>query len=81
MVILKKALITKIRLIIKFMTLKPEKQTIVIHILPNISRSKGNQPMKFGQLIDHNIRNIFVTKSYTNVMERLFTDPFLKDQS
>ena len=25
------------------MTLKPGKQTIAIHILPNISRSKGNQ--------------------------------------
>ena len=26
-------------------------QTITIHILPDISRSKGNQAMKFGQLI------------------------------
>ena len=46
------------------MTLKPEKQTIVIHILPNISRSKGNQTMKFGQLIEFNMRNIFREKSY-----------------
>ena len=28
------------------MTSKSGKQTIVIHILPNISRSKGNQTMK-----------------------------------
>ena len=34
-------------------------------MLPNISRSKGNQKMKFGQLIEYNIRNIFVEKSYT----------------
>ena len=26
-------------------------QTIAIHILPNISQSKDNQTMKFGQLI------------------------------
>ena len=28
------------------------KQTIAIHILPNISRTKANQTMKFGQLIE-----------------------------
>ena len=27
-------------------------QTIAIHILTNISRSKGNQAIKFGQLIE-----------------------------
>ena len=43
-------LITKIRLVSKFMTSQPWKQTITIHILPNMSRSKGNQTMKFGQL-------------------------------
>ena len=31
----------------------------------NISRSKGNQEMKFGPLIEYNMRNIFVEKSYT----------------
>ena len=30
--------------------------TIVIGILPNISRNKGNQTMKFGHLIEYNIR-------------------------
>ena len=33
--------------------------------MPNISRSKGNQTMKFGQLIECNMRNIFLEKSYT----------------
>ena len=28
-------------------------QTIAIHILPNISRSKDNQTMKFGQLPEY----------------------------
>ena len=32
---------------------KPSLQTIAIHILPNISQSKGNQAMKFGQLIEY----------------------------
>ena len=42
-------LITKLRLISKFKTSKPGKQTFITHTLPNISRSKGNQAMKFGQ--------------------------------
>ena len=29
------------------------------NILPSILRSKGNQTIKFGQLIDYDIRNIF----------------------
>ena len=37
---------------------------ITIHILSNISRSKDNQRMKFGQLIKYNKRNIFLQKSY-----------------
>ena len=38
------------------MTSEPEQQTIVIHIIPNILRSKGNQIMKFGQLLELNMR-------------------------
>ena len=40
-----------------------------MHILPNISRSKGNQTIKFGQLIEYNIRNICFEKSYTKCGE------------
>ena len=39
----------KIRLISKFMP-QLGKQTIATHILPNISKSKGNQTIEFGQL-------------------------------
>ena len=39
------------------------RKIIEIQILPNISRSKGNQAMKFGQLIKLNLRNIFSQKS------------------
>ena len=44
----------------KFMTSYTGKQIIEINILPNISRSKGNLAIKFGQLIDYNVRNIFL---------------------
>ena len=47
------------------MTSQPGKQTIAIKILSNISRSKGNQAIKFGQLVKHNMKNIFLEKSYT----------------
>ena len=46
------------------MTSQHEKQTIVIYILPNISRSKGNQAMTFGQLIEYNVRNVFFFQKY-----------------
>ena len=49
---------------------------IVIHILPNISRSKGNQTMKFGQLIEWNTRNIFLEKSYTKCGDKTSPRPF-----
>ena len=37
---------------------------MTIHILPNISRSKGNQKMKCGQSVDYDKRNIFPQKSW-----------------
>ena len=56
----------------------PASQTIAIHTLTNISRSKCNQRTKLCQLIEYNMRIIFV-KNYTqNVVEKLFPDPFLK---
>ena len=41
------------------MTSQSVQQTIAIHILPNISWSKGNQTMKLGQWIEYKKRNIF----------------------
>ena len=46
------------------MTSQPGLQTIDIHVLPNISQSKGNQAMKFGQLIEYNKRKNFFQKLY-----------------
>ena len=44
------------------MTSRPALQTITIQILPNISQSKEDQTMKFGQLLEYNKRNIFLQK-------------------
>ena len=47
-------------------------------LLPNIYRSKGNQTMKLGQLIDYKMRNIFLEKSLTKVGGETITRPFTK---
>ena len=57
------------------MTSQPGKQTISILILPNISRTKGNQTMKSGQLIEYE-KNFFLENHTKNVVEKLFPDPF-----
>ena len=44
------------------MTSQSGLQAITIHILPNVSQSRGNQMMKFGQLIEYNKRDIFLKK-------------------
>ena len=45
------------------MTLQSGKQSTAIHILPNISRSKGNWAMTFVHLlIEYNMREIFLEK-------------------
>ena len=35
--------------------------------------------MKFGQLIEYNVGNILLEKNTQNVVEKLFSDPFLKN--
>ena len=44
------------------MTSKHGQQTVTTHVLPNISRSKGNQTIKFGQLLKYNKRKSFLKK-------------------
>ena len=60
------------------MTSQPGKQTIAIHILPYISRSKDNQTMTFGQLIGDNMRNNFIEKSCTKRDGENSPKPFCK---
>ena len=59
------------------MTSQPGKETIAIHLLPNISHSKGNQAMKFGQLILYNKKNIFFKNHAENEAGRLVPDLLL----
>ena len=47
-------------------------------MLPNISTTKGNQKTKHCQLIEYNMRNIFL-KNHTKIMvEKLFPHPFVR---
>ena len=47
-----------------------------VYILPNISRSKGKQTMKFGQLIEYKMRKIFLGKPYTEYGGETSPRPF-----
>ena len=58
------------------MTSQSGKQTIAMNVLPNISRNKGNRTMRFGQLIEYNMRNIFLEKSYTKCGGETSPRPF-----
>ena len=53
-------------------------QTITIKLLSDISRSKGNQTIKFSQLIEYNIKNIFLEKSSTKCGGVTSPRPFFK---
>ena len=56
---------------------QPGKRIIVIHIIPNIPRSKAKQKMKFCQLIKYKNRNIFLQNHPENEAGRLVSDLFL----
>ena len=76
LVIYQNGLIEKIRLVSDFMTSQPGWQIIVMHILPNISRSKDNETMKFRQLIECSMKNILHEKSYAKYSEETCSRPF-----
>ena len=59
------------------MTSQPGKQAIAMHILPNISRRKYSQAMKLGQLTEHNMRNIFLKKSYAKFGGKTIPRPLI----
>ena len=46
--------------------------------MTNISGSKDNQAMKPGQLIEYNLRNTFLKKSYTKCAGETIPRPFSK---
>ena len=53
------------------MTLQTVQQIITIRILSNILRGKGNQTIKFSQLIEYKMRNIFFENFSQNRVEKL----------
>ena len=54
---------------------------LAMHILPNISKSKGNQTMKSRQFMEYYITNIFLEKSFTKYGGETVPRPFLKNQN
>ena len=60
---------------IRFMVC-PSYRDSTVHILPNISRSKGNQTMKFGQLMESNMRKFVLEKPYTKCGGETSPRPF-----
>ena len=60
------------------MTSQPGKQTVAIHVMPNMSRSKDNERMKFGQLIEYNMINFFLEKSNTDLVQKLCSETLIK---
>ena len=51
---------------------------IAIHILVNISRSKGNQTLKFGHLIEYKMRTTVLEKSFSKCCGESIPRPFSK---
>ena len=47
-------------------------------MLPNISRVRGNQAMKLGQLIEYNMRIFLLKKSYTKCAGETIPTPLSK---
>ena len=50
---------------------------ITIHILSDFSKSNGNQIIRFGQLMEYNVSNVFFKNHAENEARRLVSDLFL----
>ena len=68
------------------MALQSGMQT-TMNILPDISKRKDSQTMKFGQLIEYNVRNIFLQKSFRKrnkkemILVLVFSENFMQSKS
>ena len=51
------------------------------HIAQYLEKIEGNQKMKFGQLIEYNMRSIFLQYSYSTCGEETSPRPFSKKLS
>ena len=82
----KNDLIRKVRLISKLITSQHGKQSIIIHILLNISGIKDNQTMKLGKLTEYKKTNYFLQKSCwkwgreTTILVIIFWDILIFDK-
>ena len=73
----KDGLIINLKLISKLIASQPGSQTVIIQVLPNISRRKGNQTTKLGQVIVYNKKNKFFFKIHAeNEIRKLVLDFF-----
>ena len=54
---------------------------LVKHISSNISRSESSQTIKFGQLIEYIMENMFLEKSLQNVVQKLVRDAFRRNRN
>ena len=60
------------------MTKQLGQQTTIIHILPEISKCKGNLTMKPEQLKEYNMRDIFLENACIKCVEETSPRSFLK---
>ena len=75
------SLVKKLRLISKFMGSQIGQQIITIHILLNISRSWGNQKIKFVQLMEYKMSNSFLGNNTRNFTEKVVPEHFIENQN
>ena len=80
LVLYKNGLIRTIRVISKLIMSQPGKQTIAIHTLPNLSRSKGSQTMKFDQLIECKGKDTLSKFSFRAFHQIQFQGHFMKHE-
>ena len=73
-----KRLDKKAKVSFKIMTLQTRQKIVTIHILFYISRSIGKKKRKFSQLIEYNMKNIFLEKLYDCGLSNSFSACFLK---
>ena len=55
---------------------QPGEQTVAIHLLPSISKTKGKQAIRFGQLIEHEMRKFLLKKLHTKCEGETFQTLF-----
>ena len=74
----KNGLIRKTRLILKFMTSQLVNKQLQYTYYPISQEVKTTRKMKFGQLIEYNMKNILVKKSYTKCVKETIPRPLFK---